>query len=76
MGGAVIVPPRQIEQVTEDKLNLLVVAKVSDAGVATYWAGSCWDKAGQFADAAAWKAYVERVAQGLLSPVEVRLTVQ
>ena len=70
-GLAIIVDPKTFEKQTDDKLNQLILAKVSDNNIATYWAGFCWDKAGQLADAAAWKKYVDDFAQGVRSPIEV-----
>ena len=70
-GLAIIVDPKTFEKQTDDKLNQLILAKVSDNNIATYWAGFCWDKAGQLADAAAWKKYVDDFAQGVQSPIEV-----
>jgi hypothetical protein len=70
-GLAVIVDPKAFEKQTEDKLNQLVLAKVSDSGVASYWSGFCWDKAGQITSADAWKKYVEEFAQELASHIEL-----
>ena len=70
-GLAIIVDPKKFEKQTEDKLNQLIVAKVSDNNVVSYWAGFCWDKADQLTDAAAWKKYVDEFAQGVQSPIEV-----
>ncbi|HEY1489649.1 MAG TPA: DUF4861 family protein, partial [Verrucomicrobiae bacterium] len=70
-GMAIVFDPKQFVQPSEDKLNNLVVAKVSDKNVADYWAGFGWDQTGQFADAAAWKKYVDELAQGLQSPIKV-----
>ncbi len=70
-GLAIIIDPKTFEKHTEDKLNQLVLTKVSDNNVATYWAGFCWDKAGSLTDAAAWKKYVDDFAQGIQSPIEV-----
>jgi hypothetical protein len=72
-GLAIIVDPQAFEKQTEDKLNHLILAKVSE-NVASYWAGFCWDKAGQFTDAAAWKKYVDEFAQGNQSPIAVTVT--
>ena len=73
-GLAIIVDPKTLEKQTEDKLNQLFLAKVSENNVASYWAGFCWDKAGQLTDAAAWKKYVDEFAQGTQSPIEVVVT--
>jgi hypothetical protein len=70
-GLAVIVDPKSFEKHTGDKLNQLVLARVPDSGVATYWAGFCWDKAGQITSAEAWKKHVDEFAQGVASPIEV-----
>ena len=72
-GLAIVVDPKILEKQTEDKLNHLILAKVSE-NVASYWAGFCWDKAGQLTDAAAWKKYVDEFAQGTQSPIEVTVT--
>ncbi len=69
-GLAFIVDPKNFEKQTEDKLNHLILAKVSE-NVASHWAGFCWDKAGQLTDAAAWEKYVDEFAQGAQSPIEV-----
>lgn len=70
-GLAVIVDPKTFDKHTEDKLNQLVLAKVPDDGVVTYWAGFSWDKAGHLTSAEAWKKYVDEFAQGTRSPIEV-----
>jgi hypothetical protein len=73
-GLVVIVDPRLYEKQTEDQLNLLMLARVPADNIASYWAGCCWDKGGQFADFEAWKTYVDQFAQGLLSPIEVSVS--
>ena len=75
-GVALVFNPKLFEKQAEDKLNQLIVCKVSEKNVASYWAGFCWDKAGQFANEAAWKAYVDDFAQGLASPIEVSVTAE
>ena len=70
-GLAIIIGSKSFEKQTDDKLNQLMLAQVPENGVATYWAGFCWDKAGQIASADAWKKYVDEFAQGLQSPIQV-----
>lgn len=70
-GLAVIAEPQNFVKQTEDKLNQLVLMKVPESNIASYWAGFAWDKAGQISDAASWKKYVDEFAQGLQSPIEV-----
>ena len=72
-GLAVITAPGDFIKPVEDKLNQLVLAKVSAENVATYWAGFCWDKANTFTDAKAWKSHVSEFAQGLVSPIVVKV---
>jgi hypothetical protein len=70
-GVAIVFDPKQFVQPAEDKLNNLVVAKVSEKNTADYWAGFGWDQTGQFADSAAWKNFVNEFSQGLQSPIKV-----
>ena len=72
-GLAIIVNPKQWEKAAEDKLNQLVLARVGEGDVASYWAGFCWDKPGPIKDSAAWKKYVDEFAQGLQSPIEMSI---
>jgi hypothetical protein len=74
-GLGVIVNPKQFIKQAEDKRNLLILVRVPQDKMASYWAGFCWDKAGQFADEQAWKTYVDHFAQGLLSPIEISVSV-
>lgn len=70
-GLALIVHPTVFTGKTEDALNHLMLVDVDDDNVASYWAGFCWDRAGHITDFEAWKEYVDNVAQGLASPLEV-----
>ena len=72
-GIAVLVDPRLLERETEDSLNYLVLARCGEDNAITYWAGFGWDKSGQFANRAAWEKYVVEFAQGLASPIEVKV---
>jgi len=75
-GVAVIVDPKLCEKQTEDQRNLLMLARVPDDNMVSYWAGFCWDKGGHFADFKSWKTYVDQFSQGLLSPIEVSVSGQ
>jgi hypothetical protein len=75
-GLALIVDPKTFIKQTEDKQNLLMLVRTQQNHTTSYWAGFCWGKAGQYPDEQAWKTYVDRFAQGLLSPIEVSVTVQ
>ena len=73
-GLGIIFDPALFLKQADDKLNQLIITKVSDGNVSSYWAGFCWDKAGQFTDFPAWKKYVDEFAQGLASPIEVKIS--
>ena len=70
-GLAIIVDPAAYKGRAEDDLNHLMLVNVDENNTASYWAGFCWDKAGQIADFDAWKQYVDDFAQGLASPIEI-----
>ncbi len=73
-GLAVIVDPKLHEKQTEDERNLIMLARVPTDNTASYWAGCCWNRGGQFTDFGAWKTYVDQFAEGLLSPIEVSVS--
>jgi hypothetical protein len=73
LGSAIVVDPKLWVKSTEDKLNILVLAKAMPDNTASYWAGFGWTRSGQFTDYEAWKAYVNHFAQGLESPIKVEV---
>jgi len=83
-GIALVVNPKTFKKEAEDKLNNLLLVKTdpnnsvvvnwNHAETVSYWAGFFWDKSGQFADYAAWKKYVDEFAQGVTSPIEVKVS--
>lgn len=75
-GVAAVMDPKTLEKETQDPLNNLVLVKVGPDNTVSYWAGFGWDKSGQFADAEAWKTYVDRFAEGLQSPIEVSVSAE
>ena len=75
-GVAVVVDPKSVEKETEDKLNNLVLVKCGADNTVIYWAGFAWDKAGQITSAEAWDKYVDEFAQGLASPIEVKVSAE
>lgn len=70
-GLAVVVDPESLVRQAEDDLNHLVLVNVPESLVASYRAGFCWDRAGHITSFAAWKDYVDDLARGLASPIEV-----
>ncbi len=73
-GLAILVAPGTLEKRAEDRQNLLVLSKIGPDNVTSYWAGFCWDKAGQFADFQAWLAYLKNFSQSLSSPIELTVS--
>ncbi len=70
-GLALLMDPKSLEKRAEDRLNLLLLARVDSSNVASYWAGFCWDKAGQFSNFDDWLAYLRNLSQSLSSPIVV-----
>ncbi len=70
-GLAIVVDPRAVDKLAEDKLNHLVVLKPGVAAPVSYWAGFAWDRAGKIPSAESWNAYVDQFAERLRSPIEV-----
>jgi len=73
LGCAVVFDPESWVETTEDEMNHLVVLRTDAGSPVSYYAGSGWDKSGDFADAAAWEAYVDQYAQRLRSPVRIEI---
>jgi hypothetical protein len=70
-GVAAIVDPNQIDKLTQDKQNNLIILKSGDQSRVSYWAGFAWDRAGLITSADAWRKYTEEFTRGLRSPIEV-----
>lgn len=58
----------------EDERNRLLLANVTPGKPFRYLAGAGWDRSGQFADEAAWLAYVADEAARARSPITVTLS--
>jgi hypothetical protein len=70
-GLAIVVDPRAVDKLAEDKLNHLVVLKPGITTPVSYWAGFAWDRAGKIPSAESWNAYVDQFAERLRSPINV-----
>jgi unsaturated rhamnogalacturonyl hydrolase len=70
-GCGIIVSPATFVEFGEADSNLLVATKVDASGTAVYYAGAGWDKSGDFADVAAWDAYLAQAAERLRAPLVV-----
>jgi hypothetical protein len=69
-GLAIVVDPRAVDKVAEDKLNNLLVLK---PGSFSYWAGFAWDRAGKITSAESWNSYVDQFAERVRAPIEIRV---
>ncbi|HEX6285672.1 MAG TPA: DUF4861 family protein [Pyrinomonadaceae bacterium] len=69
-GLAILVNPAGVE-VTEDKLNHLVVLKPASTVPVSDWAGFVWDRAGRITSAEAWRKYVDEFAEARRSPIAI-----
>src|ERR1041384_5406663 len=70
-GLAIVVDPRAVDKLTEDKVNHLVVLKPILTTPVSYWAGFAWDRDGKIPSAESQNAYVDQFAERLRSPIEV-----
>ena len=70
-GLAILVDPGKFDNVTEDRLNHLMVLKPGIATPVSYWAGFAWDRAGKITSAESWNAYVDQFGERLRSPIDV-----
>jgi uncharacterized protein DUF4861 len=74
LGCGVLVNPAEIVELTEDKGNSLVVARVPTEKSAVYYAGFGWSKSGDFRIVEDWDRYLTQYAARLRSPLEVTVT--
>jgi hypothetical protein len=75
-GVAIVFDPKMFQKQAEDKLNNLILTKVSDDNTLSYYAGFGWDRAGVITSADIWRKYVDEFAQGVASPIEVSVSPQ
>lgn len=74
-GLAVIVPSLETAEKKEDSLNHLLVLTPRTNNTATWWAGFCWDKAGDFSSAEDWIQYVNHYSNRLDAPIKITVAV-
>jgi hypothetical protein len=70
-GCGIIVEPGEVVDYVEADGNVLVVTGVAPGGVATYYAGSGWDKSGDFKTVDDWDGYLDQAAKRIRSPLAV-----
>jgi len=70
-GCGVIVDPALLTEFAELDGNVLAVTKLSAGSESTYYAGSGWDKSGDFTTVADWDRYLDQAALRIRSPLAV-----
>jgi hypothetical protein len=70
-GCGVIVDPARVTEFAEADGNVLAVTTIPAGGDVTYYAGSGWDKSGDFASVEDWDRYLEQAALRIRSPLAV-----
>ena len=65
--------PREIADTPQADGNYLLVTKIPAGGSSVYWAGAGWDRSGDFANLAAWDAYLDAFAARQRAPLTVTL---
>ena len=72
--GTAAILPAGFTRTLEDEANQLGLAPVKDGETVTYYVGAGWSRSGQFADAAAWHAYVRDFQARLAAPLQVAVS--
>jgi hypothetical protein len=73
-GLAIVADPREVDTVTEDNLNhLLVLKPTKNTMPVSYWAGFAWDRAGKITSAREWNKYVDEFSEARRSPIEINV---
>ena len=72
-GCGVLVDPAQLTGFVEADGNVLAVTTMSAGSDVTYYAGSGWDKSGDFKTVEDWDRHLDQAAQRIRSPLAVSL---
>jgi pectinesterase len=73
LGCAIVMDPARVVEVAEADGNHLVVAKVPTGQPAVYYAGTGWDKSGDFASVADWDTHLDAFVRRAGSPLSVEV---
>ena len=73
LGCGLAIDPATVVDVAEAAGNQLMVARTPRGQPATWYAGSGWDRSGDFPDVAAWDLYLDAFAARLRSPLAVEV---
>jgi hypothetical protein len=70
-GCGIIVDPGQVVDFAEVDGNVVVITGIAADGLVTYYAGSGWDKSGDFKTVDDWDRYLDQAARRIRSPLAV-----
>ena len=74
LGCSIILDPALLAGFTEAAGNYLALARVPAGLPAAYYAGSGWDRSGDFSNAGEWESYVRQFAARLRSPLKISIS--
>jgi hypothetical protein len=75
-GCGVIVDPARLAAFAEADGNVLAVTALSAGSDITYYAGSGWNKSGDFTTAEDWDRYLDQAARRIRSPLAISIAAQ
>jgi hypothetical protein len=70
-GCGVIVDPARLAEFAESDGNVLAVTALPAGGDVTYYAGSGWDRSGDFKTVEDWDRYLDRAVLRIRTPLEI-----
>lgn len=74
LGCAILLDPAALVDVREVAPNVLVIGRLAGTAPVRYFAGSAWDRSGDFAGVADWDRHLEAAARRIASPLAVSLS--
>jgi len=74
VGVAVVMPASQVMDAFEAEHHLELSTKLTPGQPVSFWAGSCWDKGGDFASYDDWNKYIDECAKRVASPLKVSVS--
>jgi pectinesterase len=72
-GCGVVVDPAQLTEFAEADGNVLAVTTMSAGSDVTYYAGSGWDKSGDFKNVGDWDRHLDQAVRRLRSPLAISI---
>ena len=73
LGCGLVVDPAAVVEAREEAGNQLLVARTPKGQPATWYAGSGWDRSGDFPDEGAWDRHLDAFTARLRSPLKVEV---